>query len=387
MIDKEKPDYLHLCRVFSGHEKLAWNEICMGEGRTFLEMAEAEGAAPMLYWHLKDGRWPVEMPETILGELTRSYYNTVAQNSLLIQELFRVLDVFSQEDIPVIVLKGGALVWFYEDMGLRPMQDLDLLIPDDQLTRALGLIQKMGYCPAEVEISPGINRQVVHNTYWRGGPDGRVGLELHWNLIAGQADDRSVQVDWFWQQVEWLTGKGPLFSSRLIPQLHPTAHLLYVAAHLILRHGGNNERLIWYYDADRLIRSGRVDWESFKEQAHTLGWGAVARYVLEGVVTRFATPIPSGLPESLSTGETWETFLIERRKKIGRLSRLDHTWKSLKHFSWPLRLRMIFALFFPNPNYIRWRYVPHPEWTWPLYYFYRWGEMSKELLYTVLPSG
>ena len=364
-------------------------------------MVEGEGVASLLYWRLKDGRWPAAMPEAVRGELTGAYYNTVAQNTLLLQELFKVLDAFAMADIPVIVLKGAALVGrFYQDIGLRPMHDLDLLIPDRQVTQAMGLVQTLGYQPAEEEISPGINRQLAHNTYWRGGPDGRVGLELHWNLIASQADDRTVQVDWFWQQVEILPGVGTRYSTRQLPQLCPTAHLLYLAAHLMLRHGGGNERLIWYYDVDRVIRSGQVDWVMVQQEAQALGWSALVRYVLQGAAARFATPVPAELLESLSGEEDWQEFLAARQKMIGRSrldtgrsrldtrrSRLDSTWKSLEHFPWPLRLRAIFALIFPRPAYIRWRYAPRPAWTWPLYYPYRWWDVSKELLRAVFPEA
>jgi hypothetical protein len=380
MKERNQLIYLYFCSAIAGKEEWIWPDLSPMAGSKLVELAELEGIAPLLYWRLKGERWPVEMPDTTRSELSQSYYNTVAQNSLLIQELFQVLDVFSQAGIPVIVLKGGALVWFYEEIGLRPMRDLDLLIPREQVTEALELLQKLKYHPAEVEIVPRINRRIVHNTYLRGGPDDRVGLEIHWDLIAGQADDRFIDTDWFWQQVESLPVKGGRFSSRVIPQLHPTAHLLYITAHLMLRHGGNNERLIWFYDVDRLIRSGRVDWAMFETQAHRLGWGVVARYVLEGAAARFETPIPETLSLSLASGQEWETFLNERRKKAASFSRLEHTWQSLKHFSWPLRLRMIFALFFPRPDYIRWRYAPHPAWIWPLYYVYRWGDVSKEIL-------
>ncbi len=383
---EEKPGYLNFCRVLAGENQLVWDERLIGNSRLWVEKAEGEGVAPLLYWHFKDGDWPGDMPEPVRGALTRIYYNTVAQNSLLYRELFKLLALFAEGGISAIVLKGGALVHgYYEDIGLRPMRDLDLLIPKHQVAHALDLIQTLGYLPAEVEISRGIHQQVSHNAYWRGGPDGRVGLELHWNLIAGEADARTVKVDWFWDQVEFVPGKGHLLLHHSIPQLHPTAHLLYLAAHLMLRHGGHNERLIWFYDVDRLIRSGRVDWALLETQAHTFGWGALVRYVLEGVAARFGTPLPAGLLGKLSEGEAWQAYLEARETLAGSFSRLDSTWNSLKYLSLNVRFRMIFALFFPSPDYICWRYQPHPEWSWPFFYFYRWAEVCKEVVYRAFP--
>jgi hypothetical protein len=384
MIDAEKPKHPYFCRWLAGGHQPGEEEPFPADSHGFVQLAEQEGVAPLLYWHYHHGRWPPEMPGQLRSDLVRAYYNTVAHNTLLLQELDKLLGLFSQADIPVMVLKGGALVdGMYDDVGLRPMHDLDLLIPENRIGQALALIQSIGYFPAEVEISPGIHWEAVHNTYWRGGPDGRAGLELHWNLIAGQADNRSVQADWFWQQLELVPGRSKLLAGRHLPQLHPTAHLLYLAAHLMLRHGGNNERLIWFYDVDRLVRLGRVDWAVFEAQAHTLGWGALARYVLQGAAQRFGTPLPPGLLEALAGEEKWQEFLLAHRKMVGNFSRLERTWASLRHFPWPLRLRMVLALFFPSPAYLRWRYRPNPVWVWPFYYLSRWIEILKELFAAV----
>ncbi|HNB51565.1 MAG TPA: nucleotidyltransferase family protein, partial [Anaerolineales bacterium] len=213
------------------------------------------------------------------------------------------------------------------------------------------------------------------------------GVELHWNLIAGHADDRTISVDWFWEQMENLPGRSRIFRDQQIPQLNPTAHLLYLAAHLMLRHEGRNERLIWFYDVDRLIRSGRVDWEVIEKLAQSFGWGALVRYVIEGATSRFGTPFPPEVVNRLCSEIEWHKFLVARQKMAGHITRFEQTWRSLRHLAWPLRGKMIFALFFPSPDYLRWRYRPKPVWIWPIYYLYRWGEVIKELLENLNPFG
>ena len=377
MSDVVQSEFLTLCQVLRG-DREAVNALPHEAATRMAVRAEAEGVAPLLYWRLQEMGWPVGMAD-VRGRLTRTYYNTLAQNTLLLLELAKLLDLFSQADIPVIVLKGGALAdGYYDDIGLRPMGDLDLLLPEPDIERALDIIRARGYQPADVEISQGILRHVAHHESWRGGSDGRLGVELHWHLIAGPADNRNVPVDWFWKQMEWRAGRSVL-SGIKIPQLTPTAHLLYLAAHLSLRHGGNNERLIWIYDADRLIRSRRVDWPAFERQARHLGWGAQVRHLLQGSAARFQTPLPEGLEVRLAPAGEWQSFLARRETLTGSMSRLESNWHALKHLAWPLRVRMMVALVFPSPAYLRWRYQPDPAWIWPLYYLYRWGEIGKEI--------
>ncbi|NUM49190.1 MAG: nucleotidyltransferase family protein [Anaerolineales bacterium] len=384
---EERPGYHNLCKVLAGGP-LHWE--APGQERGWLATAERQGVAPLLYWHFHHGTWPGSLSAQGREGLTRLYYNSLAQNSLLMAELNHLLDLFAQADIPVMVLKGGALAdGYYDDIGLRPMGDLDLLIPEAKMEPACTLIRALGYQPAHEEIAPGILRQVAHHISWRGGPGGRLGVELHWHLIAGPADDRTVSVDWFWKQIDAVPGRTAVLHGKPIPQLHPTAHLLYLAAHLSLRHGGNRERLVWFYDADRLIRSGRVDWPAFERQAHALRWGAVARFLLEGAGVYFATPLPPGVLERLAQGLVWQRFLGERQAKIGHLTRTVLTWQGLRHLPWPLRLRWLVALVFPSRDYLFWRYHPQPAWTWPLYYGYRWWDIAHdwaEIVFSVTPT-
>jgi hypothetical protein len=372
------PGHLNFSRLVMGDQPVAWTGTETAAGLAWVDAAVQEGVAPLLYWHFHRGRWPEAIPTPVREALTRAYYNTLAQNTLLLLELAKVLDLFAQADIPVMVLKGGALAdGYYDDIGLRPMGDLDVLIPQAKLEAAFEIVRGLGYTPYDVEIIPGARREVWHHESWRGGPGKQLGLELHWHLIAGPADDRNVPVDWFWTQTEWREGRSVLAGMN-IPQMNPTAHLLYLAAHLSLKHGGNDERLIWFYDADRLIRAGQVDWAQFIRQAQGFGWGAPARYIVEGAALRFGTPLPEKVLPQLAEGDGWQAFLQERQAKTGDVPRMRQTWQRLKHFPVGLRLRWGVALIFPSPAYLHWRYRPHPVWTWPVYYLYRWVDIARD---------
>ena len=65
------------------------------------------------------------------------------RNVRMMHLLERIAAKFNDADVPLIVLKGGALnLTVYERLDQRPMDDLDLLIRPEDIDRALGLIDQ-----------------------------------------------------------------------------------------------------------------------------------------------------------------------------------------------------------------------------------------------------
>lgn len=118
--------------------------------------------------------------------LTQLRRRTLAQNIVLIRAFTDVVHALSAGDgsprpIPVAPLKGIALLdtVYSADIGLRPMTDLDLLVPEDRIEQAIARLAPLGY--AEPEPSHRL-RRVMHHRALRGP---RAILELHTKL--GQA--------------------------------------------------------------------------------------------------------------------------------------------------------------------------------------------------------
>jgi hypothetical protein len=66
--------------------------------------------------------------------------------ALLLQDLAEILRACEQEQIAAIPLKGSLLATlFYAEPGLRPMNDLDLLVRPVDEPRMLGLLARLGY--------------------------------------------------------------------------------------------------------------------------------------------------------------------------------------------------------------------------------------------------
>ena len=71
---------------------------------------------------------------------------TAVHNLLLRQELRKTLEALRQSGIPALALKGVVMAYtIYPDPSLRPMADLDLLVPPAKRAEAVLILRTLGY--------------------------------------------------------------------------------------------------------------------------------------------------------------------------------------------------------------------------------------------------
>ncbi len=354
-----------------------WPSFTASDWRALLTLAQVDGVLPLLYRRLDTRGELAQIPPDPRRVLQLGYYAAVAQTGLLYQQLQRLLAALCAVT-PVVVLKGAALgPALYPEPALRPLSDIDLLIPEGDLPAATAVLHSLGY--AEVpELTPGINRLVEYHTRFDGGPGSNVTVEIHWRLVAGAADWRSPSQAWFWQQREpWQPASitGPTASTGSVPStLTPTAHLIYLAAHLMLQHGGAGARLIWLYDLHLLIgqHGDRIQWDLAIKQASTFRWTAALHDALVATQAYFDTTLPEGVLNRLQALADTVTSTFIRRKATTAPTPTMSEWFKIMALEPRARVTFVLSLLWPSPAYIRWRYQPRPSRLWPLYYLFHW---------------
>ena len=391
---------------------VAWSAFSASDWDRLLATAQAEGVAPLLYHALNAAGWSGSTPGRVRHALQELYYNTAARNLLIYHELARILAQLtihhSQRAIRPIVLKGAALAaTIYPSIALRPLGDVDLLVPRQHLEAVVQTLESQGYQPVSPEMSPGLNSAIGYHVSLRGGSQPSVTVEVHWGLVAGDADWRSPPIDWFWTQTEEWKGireqgkKGkreqgsstfelfPLSTYSLSPlfalQLTPTAHLLYLAAHLMLQHGGARARLLWFYDLHLLLTryADRLNWDELLGRAEAFRWTAALYAALRGTQERFDTPLPHGFLDALAQTDDHQASDLVQRKADFFQTRATGVWEALMCLGWRARFRLAWGVMCASPAYMRWRYKPRPAWLWPLCYPYRWYDMLRDGLSTL----
>jgi len=163
--------------------------------------------------------------------------------------------------------------------------------------------------------------------------------------------------------------------------LSPTSHLMHLSAHLFLQHGAAKGRLIWLYDLHLLLRKYRqeIDWDVLIAQSRQLKWCALMEAALSQLQNTFQTEIPPNILETIkehqnTLGQKWVTY-----KNKPNQSRAWAQWQKWVSLTWCGKLVYGLGNLLPSPAFMRRRYEPKPEWLWPFYYLYRWGDIAVEI--------
>lgn len=345
-------------------------------------LAQEHGIEPLLQRALAGSSVPSITPAQRVA-LQAAATTAVAHNLLIYHALADLLRALVPQTT-VVVLKGVALgPVLYPATSLRSLRDIDLLVPRASIPAALRILNDTGYVHVP-ELAPGINQQIEHHEHLEGGPHHSIAVDLHWNLVSGDADWRTPPMEWFWQQTEpWQPQGSPRLArivadavaqGRSIQQLTPTANLLYLAAHCMLQHGGAQARLIWLYDLHLLLTvcAARIDWLEVLERAAAFRWAAALHAALLETQRCFGTPLPAGVLAALAQRTDAMTSQFVQRKATTLPTSTMDEWLKISAQRWPVRWRMIGRLLVPTPGYIRWRYASARSLPLPLGYGYHW---------------
>lgn len=99
--------------------------------------------ASLLYNRLRTN---THIPAEVVQRLRAIYLQNVVRNTQLYNELSRVLKALKSEDIPIIVLKGAVLAEIiYQNIGLRPMADVDLLVKSNDMWKIDEVLSRLKY--------------------------------------------------------------------------------------------------------------------------------------------------------------------------------------------------------------------------------------------------
>lgn len=331
------------------------------------ELAAASRAAPLLYDALCEQK---DAPPKILDALRAAHDSTLRYNMYLFVELRRALRRLQEQGVPVIVLKGAALAQVvYGNPALRPMRDLDLLVPQESFVRVKDTLLALGYTLPRVETQSGAALAFESEMMFSKATPLLCQVEVHWNLIDSPFYQKNLTTDWFWE-----TSLPFAIDNVSAQMLGPEAQILHLCAHLLLHHGGSD--LLWHNDVVQVIRfyDSRIGWDELLTRGEALGLGLALRTILRAVVDEWGAPIPIhivGKLSELSVSPT-EARLVRALTTPGR-SPAKRLWSDLMSLpGWQQRLSFALINLFPSPEYMRQRYGIENPVLVALSYPYRW---------------
>ncbi|MFC2071742.1 nucleotidyltransferase family protein [Chloroflexota bacterium] len=232
-LSRENALLVHCARLdlFQGRRQAVRDILDEGlDWDLLLDRAAWHRLLPLVSYHLRSPDLSVFVPRLMLEKLQRLSYQSLARNMLLQEELSKLLSALNEEGIPVIVLKGAALLGsIYDDIGLRPMSDLDILVQPEHLDCAAAIASCQGYVPMTAgdaqERTTTTNRH--HSPHLRQFEKGIL-LEIHQHIVDSDSAYH-FDLSGFWARAQLVTisGAGALMLSPEDLLIHLSAHFLF----------------------------------------------------------------------------------------------------------------------------------------------------------------
>jgi hypothetical protein len=278
-----------------GHRSVDWDAL--------LAAARLHHLLPLLYERLK-GLNGDRIPAAVMAQLQGAYYANLLRNRRLGAELAEVIGALCREGVEAIVLKGGALAWtVYANPALRPMADLDLMIPPGEMERASTVLQSLGFhlCSSMPAHQVPFLQRFGGGLEWQRTRGTKITyLEMKHNL-AGVVWFRtaySVQPEDLWETVRSLTLDGT--EAR---QLSTEDTLIHLCLHPPLSHAYASP-LSGYVDMDRVVAAaeGALSWPRLIERAERFRVKAAVYHGLQCAQRLLGTPVPPEVQKALRPG-------------------------------------------------------------------------------------
>jgi Uncharacterised nucleotidyltransferase len=217
-------------------ENMDWNE--------FISLAEHHRLIPILTPIIKSYPEGVLPPE-IVNLFNQEHKRNTFRMLFLCSEMERINQLLQKHQLKVLFLKGPILgKKLYGDISLRTSNDLDMLVPIQQLDQMERIILNAGYQKNEYMKTILGDWKWRHHHYTYYHPEKRIKIEVHWRLHPGPGLEPSFDELWERRATCYIASQ-PLF------MLGMEDLFLFLAAHGA-RHGWS--RLRWLLDIYYLLQ-------------------------------------------------------------------------------------------------------------------------------------
>lgn len=272
--------------------------------------AGSQRLLPLLYKNLTDQNVRHPVLDVYKGFYRMNWY----KNRLLCHRITQVLRLLNDHGIDALLLKGAALVsLYYKDWALRPMNDFDLLVEQDRIPKAIGLLRQNGWRPSE-SLPDEADFQTRHACTLT--DDSGIEFDLHWRILhesgCQEMDDAfkqsAMRIDFCGVPVSVLSHTDQLF--------HVLIHGVRWNAIAPLR---------WVPDAIMISREAEshIDWRRLLQEARHRRLVVSLKKSLTHLYREFAAPIPGNVIEAMdrikpSAAERLEFWMNSRPRGLVR---------------------------------------------------------------------
>jgi hypothetical protein len=336
------------------------------EWEQLAELARRHGLTPVLYRSLceADG-----VPQEVRDGLRRDYVVQTARGLRAVQQVKEISQALGNTGVDVIALKGASsLLQLHEDVGCRPMIDIDLMVRRESVEQFVEFLGKLGYCCPTAPSSP--ESMWVSTEMGYRFPFERRGylpLDVHTDILdirdpAGSATGE------MWSQAR------PIAPDDALLALAPSHSLLHSATHYMKHRDFDVAAVSWMLEVLMAARKwmAEIDWSEFWQTADRWGLVVDATTVMATLSHHWGLRIPL-LPSGASPVSARDLVSAEAvaddRRAAATLSRQSRRVAKLRHLpTVRARLHYLRFLLFPPVAVLRYRYsIPESRAAGPYY--------------------
>lgn len=285
-------------------------QVTAEEWRKVVDLAHQHKVAPLLYHHIRHLK--VALPDELFKELEQAHAQNTFRNMGLYQELNKLLGWLGAENIPVIVLKGAYLAnAVYEDVGLRIMSDIDILVKQEDVLRVERELMAWGYLP-----NPGedVNNQDSYHFRYTLTKINCI-IEIHWKLLQSYFPFQ-VDTEELWNRAQPVT-LAQIPTLTLSPDdtlLHLCLHIVKHAYKFRIKH---DTRISTLSDVGEVVRryGSDLNWQEIGARAHQWGTVCAVYLILRLAQELLGVPVPTAWLVSLKPETFDESYILVARKE------------------------------------------------------------------------
>ncbi len=280
------------------------------EWDTFLGIAAKQNLSMALYSRLCSPPDTFSIPTDISNRLHNIHLSNTARNMLLLHHAEGIISHLVGANVPVIGLKGIYLLDnIYPNIGDRVLNDIDLLVPRSHLSRALKLMEALGYQQTAYFSTKDENNDIKHIPPFikPGGPY----VEIHWSIVEA---DWGFKVD---PQGLWERALSSKIGSIEALSLSYEDLVLHLAIHFTYQHR-LRAGLGALYDIHVVLEriGNQVDWDMLVSRAHDWRVNRVLHLTLTLLYDLFGTHLPQNALERLLERPGDPQVIIQAKAQI-----------------------------------------------------------------------
>lgn len=243
----------------------------------FVNQAERSGVASWCFYRLLQNPENKTRHPELMARLKQRYLAVLVDNQqklILFREIEKIL---GKHEIPMALLKGMAMAFtVYPEEALRPMGDLDILVPEKLVLKARDVLLSAGCQSVHIPMSEWHEKHNAHIRAMRLPPHKYL-IEIHSKLYATGSRLQPRHFVWEQSVVQRSTAFGNF------PVLNYSLMVYHLASHLYYGYMMGGVRLGWLVDiamvfdkaedVDALMRSLlEINPVFNKEILITVGW-------------------------------------------------------------------------------------------------------------------